>query len=373
MVDPFRRIFLDQVEHTIKEEPSKEALLALLRLATPGIEKLVSSSETTKMFKTLLLRVHPDKHLNDMQRATRIYQDVRPFYDACLVSVIAPPKKKNEKRKFPSSSIYPLEFNAHSKWPHMQFIEPCITPDMSADAMSCAVAYQCINARGAIAHGRKPELTYSNDNVNELSNVRKVRRVTGVFDGFGGTKELSEVEAIKEEIMNRGPVVSTSFCPSDAFLNNNGIGSSRYCHQIDILIVGWKQLTTGEVWILQPLYGDGGTTQPVYVAVGQFGIDDCCLVPMDDLENLPWQSGPYYDISTAGVEDAWQTCPSIESHPSSIDSLFKAIGTTNFCMSRTVVTVRDKHKKAKSRKATLVAIVWDTDKERFDVKLDFIE
>jgi len=152
MVDPFRRIFLDQVEHTIKEEPSKEALLALLRLATPGIEKLGSSSETTKMFKSLLLRVHPDKHPNDMQRATRIYQDVRPFYDACL---IAPPTKKMRtsdsssatRQVSPSKAKYPLEFNAHDKWPHMQFHSPYATAGMSADAMSCAVAYQCINAR----------------------------------------------------------------------------------------------------------------------------------------------------------------------------------------------------------------------------------
>jgi hypothetical protein len=380
--DPFRRIFLDQVEHTIKEVPSRETLLALLRLATPGLESLGNSSETKKLFKALLLRVHPDKHPNDVQRATRLCQDVTPFFKACLESVVAPPNEKNDIRKSFSrqrsenSTAYPLEFNAVDKWPHMQFKKPFIIPDMPADAMSCAVAYQCINARGAIAHGKKPQLAYNNDAVNKLSNVRNaVRGVTFVFsnDGFGGSKELSDVKKIKEEIMNRGPVVSTSFCPSDAFLNSNTIGRSCHRHQSDILIVGWKQLTTGEVWIVQPLYRDGSTTQPVHVAIGQFGIDDCCLAPNGDLENLPWQSGPYYDMSMAGIENVWQTCPAIECHPSSVDSLFKAIGTTNISMSNTIVTVRDKNKKAKSRKATLRKIAWDADKQWFDVKFDFIE
>jgi hypothetical protein len=248
MSDPFRRIFLDQVEHTIQEDPSREALLALLRLATPGLESLGSSSETKKMFKTLMLRVHPDKHPNDVQRATRLCQEVTPFFEACLVS--SPSKKRQRtpsssaaRQRSPNSTAYPLEFNALNKWPHMQLNSPYATADMTAEAMSLAVGYQCINARGAIAHGKTPELIYDNDCTDPLSNEESVRDAFFTY----GVKELQGVDEIKEEIMNRGPVVSTSFCPSDAFLSKSIIGKSRSCHQSDIIIIGWKQLSTGEV------------------------------------------------------------------------------------------------------------------------------
>jgi hypothetical protein len=324
------------------------------------------------MFKSLLLRIHPDKHPNDMQRATRIYQDVRPFYDACL---IAPPTKKMRtsdsssatRQVSPSKAKYPLEFNAHDKWPHMQFHSPYATAGMSADAMSCAVAYQCINARGAIAHGKIPELIFDNNNViNEPSNVRSVENV---FSGSYGVKELVGVNEIKEEIMNRGPVVSTSFCPSDAFLNNHIIGKSSHCYQSDIIIIGWMQLSTGEVWILQPLYRDKSTTQPVFVGMGQFGLDDCCLAPRSNFEHMPWQSGPYYDINTAGNEDALQTWARMTTFVRSLDSVFKTFGTANL----SAITVRDKAKHSKSRKAAIRRIEWNGEKQMFVIDFDFIE
>jgi len=69
MSDPFRRLFLDQVDIIIKKEPSREVLLTLLQLATPGLVTLGNTTETKKIFRALLLRVHPDKHPND-KRAT---------------------------------------------------------------------------------------------------------------------------------------------------------------------------------------------------------------------------------------------------------------------------------------------------------------
>jgi len=40
MSDPFRRLFLDQVDIIIKKDPSREVLLTLLQLATPGLTTL---------------------------------------------------------------------------------------------------------------------------------------------------------------------------------------------------------------------------------------------------------------------------------------------------------------------------------------------
>jgi hypothetical protein len=45
------------------------------------------------------------------------------------------------------------------------------------------------------------------------------KSVKDVFDAEVGTKVLSNIADIKEELMKRGPVVSTSFRLSRAFLN----------------------------------------------------------------------------------------------------------------------------------------------------------
>ena len=103
---------------------------------------------------------------------------------------------------------------------------------------------------------------------------------------------------IKDELIKNGPVVSTSFCPSPAFIRDNSI------QQRDILIVGWKQLPSGEAWIVQPLCKEGSrVSKVVCVAIGQYGIDDRCLAPRNSFDNKPWQSGPYYDTSMRGVEN----------------------------------------------------------------------
>ena len=46
MSDPFRRLFLDQVDIIIKKEPGREVLLTLLQLATPGLGELLKKSDT---------------------------------------------------------------------------------------------------------------------------------------------------------------------------------------------------------------------------------------------------------------------------------------------------------------------------------------
>jgi len=52
MSDPFRRLFLDQVDIIIKKDPSREVLLTLLQLATPGLGELLKKV-TQDMHKNL--------------------------------------------------------------------------------------------------------------------------------------------------------------------------------------------------------------------------------------------------------------------------------------------------------------------------------
>jgi len=284
-----------------------------------------------------------------------------------------PAAKKQRTGSSPSNTMYPLEFNVINKWPHIQYNNPYTQPQMTMSKFSVAVAYQCINARGGIAHGIKTELHFGNNQIAKCPSTS----VGQVFSSFGGTKQMHDIDEIKDELMKNGPVVSTSFCPTDAFLSTNSIGKSDNSIQSDILIVGWKQLASGEVWIVQPLYHNGGlTSQVVYVAMGQFGIDDCCLAPKSNLENKPWQSGPYYDANMTGVENVWQTWPVIESFVDSIDALFKEIGTVVSLGTLTeapTITVRDENKIAHSKKATLNSVKWEPERRQYKLKFTFIK
>jgi len=346
----------------------------LIQMGTPGLESLGSACETEKAFKTILARVHPDKHPQDTPRSTRLCQDAQHFCDKCLSSSPSKSTKKHSSATSPTSTSFPLEFNATNKWPHIEYNKPHAKPELTQEGMSRVVAYQCINARGAIAHGKKTQSKFSNEQVSEFKSEKDVKQT---FANYGGAKELNFADEIKAELMKNGPVVSTSFQPSDIFLSNHAIGQSDHCHQGDILIVGWKQLSSGEVWIVQPLYHDGGLlSQIAFVAVGQFGLEDCCLAPMDDFEDTPWQSGPYYDADLTAVEGVWQTWLGLNVYlksMSELDSLFKEMGTALFSNSSHVVTVRNKRKKAHSRKATLNSSKWNETKKSFQVGFTFCE
>jgi hypothetical protein len=258
-----------------------------------------------------------------------------------------------------------------NKWPHIEYHLSHTKPGMTKAGMSRAVACQCINARGAIAHGRKIECSpYAED----LGAIKCKTTVENAFNAVGGAKKIHGVDEIKREVMMNGPIVSISFRPSEIFLSSNSIGSSDHCHQGDILIVGWKQLSTGEVWITQPLFHAGGRlSQVAYVAMFQFGIDECCLAPTRDLENDSWQSGPHYDLPFS-TNDQWRTMTRIRLNVPNLEVLFKTIGTTSFMnIGGPIVTLRNIRKNAHSRKARLDSVKWNEDKKKFTADFTFIE
>ena len=86
MTDPFRQFFLDTVEKVAAQEPNEESFLELLQLVSSDLtlnQMLTSKSdERRKIFKALILRIHPDKHPNDT-RATKLFQNVQNFYKDC--------------------------------------------------------------------------------------------------------------------------------------------------------------------------------------------------------------------------------------------------------------------------------------------------
>ena len=375
MSDTYRRLFLDMLEKLLEKEPSRESMLELLQLATPRVEEssLDKDTDHRKLFRTLVVRVHPDKHPNDVERATRLCQDAKIFYDKCLTSLSTSPpgsRKKARTSYSPNSSIFPFEFNSSNKWPHMSFRTPRLANGTTAE-LSCLVAHQCVNSRGAVAHGKKIELAYRSKAATEKA--KTCTSVRMIFEMFGGTKELGDIDDIKRELVTRGPVVSTSFRPSDGFLRVN----PTMGHQNDYLIIGWAQLPSGEVWLVQPLIRRGATiSSPVHVAIGQFGIDECCLALTDDLENKPWEPGPYFDRNLQKVEEEWRTWSDINCPLSSLAELepfMKEVGMIRTKASPPHITIRNKEKIAHSRKARLRSFGWNKEEKVWQVDFDFID
>lgn len=288
--------------------------------------------------------------------------------------VTVSPDQNDTKRKAGASTsnsvAFPQEFNVKNKWGHINYVHPYVSVNLDSDGMSRSIAYQCINARGAIAHGKKVESFFHNDCVTKASG----HKAKAILSKFGLVKRLESVEAIKEELMNCGPVVSTSFKPNALFLRENSIGKSNKCWQSDILVIGWQQQARGDFWIVQPLSNNPFIPPTAaYVAIGHFCLDDCCLAPKSNLENYTWQSGPYFDYDMSGVEMEWQTWSTMECTVVSIDNVFKQVGSVDISSGKgTIVTLRDKNKKAHSRKGTLQSIKWSAAECRFKVSLAFI-
>lgn len=426
--DPFRKLFLDQVENIVFREPSRESLLALLQLATPSLKSLGGDYDAQQKFGVLRAQLHPGQHPTDSAKAARLCDSAQTFYATCMAS---PPRKRYKQTYSPrKNSSLPDEFNAQNKWPYIRYDNPdkrnlgtlVWMPD-SAGVFSYQnqilfnkrrlVAFQCMNARGAIAHGKGIE-----SKIEMTVTLNTEPTVQTVFDFYGGTKILNGIDDIKEEILNNGPVVSTLFDPSNAFLKSNSLGMSASCRQTHLLISGWKQTSSGECWIAHSLCAQRSdypafsaypsahslthsSTHTSEIAIGQFGIDDACIAPANNFENFSWQCGPYFDATMNQDSNWWKSSnkdPTMTvevDSMSDLDSIFQEMGTTIFpnpgrrgsniygipnglgphatSASTINVTVRDKHKKAHSKKAILHSIEWDATNLKFVIRFNFTE
>ena len=428
MGDPFRRLILDTVSVVIAKDANGDTLIELLRVATPDLdpaELCADAAKREKLFKTLKLRIHPDKHPGDMERATALYQDVQPFFDRCVTNIHKRPSKQQPKAAAPprpmkrnnsngggssrstnapassgpqnrrgNSSNAPtlrieFEFDTRKKWGYLDraFDQPSFpVRGCSADGLSALVAYQCINARGAIAHGRKTERFYSQDQV-----LQKPASVDEKFSMRGGTKTLQGVdaagiEAIKAEIVTRGPVVSTSFVLTEVFSKrpeNRGaflLSQIGKCHPV--LLIGWRVTNLGDLWLAQPLKrgsSDSKKKTAICIPFGQFGIDKTILAPISSFENVPWQHGPYFDHDM-GMAPEWRSWPSLRMHLSSseLERFVESVGGGTdgglIALHEKKITFAVRHKEmlAHSRRCRLKEVRWEKNLEKWLVSCSFV-
>ena len=391
--DPFRKLFLDQAQGFLNNEPGKEPLHGLLRMATPDLDAdndLNESECRKKLIKALKIRIHPDKHPGDTERATKIYQDVNSYIDRCVKNLPpssspksksekptsspqSSPKKKKSTSSSPRSSIqFPFDFHVGDMWQYLTFDGPLrsMGEDPSPDVLSPMVGYQCVNSRGAIAHGQATTYLY------ELKNAEKFRgkSVREFFEKVGkGTKTLTTKEEIKDELMKRGPVVSVSFVPTkkvtDKMKHPEVLFSNCLGKKHPILIVGWKNTEHGQSWLAQPLKKEGQSYDNRHLAIpfDHYHIDDECMSPKSTFEDKPWQSGPYFDTkiseTTHGPWRSWTklglNIPSAE-----LEKLGDCLDGQCFhqaIQKKTKFTIRDVSKIAHSKKCYLEEVKYRKD------------
>ena len=177
--------------------------------------------------------------------------------------------------------------------PNLQFTQRTLPPFL---------AHQCIHLRGAKLHNHTFTKFVAWDIIEY--HAKNNDGVVNVFESFfGGKKSLCFIEAIKEEILAHGPVVSVSFqltkAVFDLFPNSKAVflpslfhvdssNSIAYLHPV--LIVGWTKTPSGEAWEVQCLLDDTvcnssgssvSTSNPqvIFIPFGQFHIDDLCVAP----------------------------------------------------------------------------------------------
>lgn len=216
------------------------------------IEDILKEEERMRIMTELLIKAHPSNfELNE--DADSIFEDLQTFYDRCCENLNDNSKKKKRKKKQPHVSPTAIvdsvvQFNVRQKWPHLDgYIRPLPSGKLtSGKVLAPLVAYQCINSRGAIAHGKRPSLIYSLDNVESCTG----QSVMDIFNRHGGYRTITgrKVDEIKVEIIQHGPVISFSFVPTPEFAKEHSdyIVSSRIKKHHYCMIIGWKLTEFGK-------------------------------------------------------------------------------------------------------------------------------
>lgn len=383
-MDPFRALFLRQVRQIVTSKPGPEALHQLLKIVCPELklDEVGSAAKRNKAIKELKLRIHNDKSLKDSS-TTALLNDVEKFVDACC-RLFAKASSTSTSTRGPTTTIrkektnnalFPSEFKVTDKWSFVAFHHPVAPPETKAlsgtnNKLDIFMAYRCVNARGCVAHGAKPGLFFGWNKVEQ--DVMKIASVEQLFEEkFKGARKIKGVEAIKQELTTRGPVLSTSFVLTPGFANSTKYIDSFNMDRINknhpVLIIGWKLTTFGEVWLVRS-YDDS----VVAIAFGQFGIDEVCLAPESNLEHVSWQSGPFLDVDMSNWPTDWMTwtTPDFFVDSAELENLSECFdeGFMTAKEKRSRFVVRDKNKRAHSRVWYLEEIKWSAMDKKWNIK-----
>jgi len=312
---------------------------------------------------------------------------------------VKPSGNMNSGEIVPSEPEFPVSFVLTDQWYFLH--EQPKQKACDTHLIPTQVSYQCINKRGAIAHGRPTELQFdvnikskplksademaaeANPEVNDYYMEEKYSKgVEEVFNELGGFKGLESISDIKREIMTRGPVVSVSFQLTATFMKsseNRNRFDPNYINSIHpVAIIGWEHTDFGEVWLIQPLVR-GGQTDLQRIAFRQYGIDENVIAPIDSFDNIPWQRGPYFDIDLSDTPfPEWSTeWPGLETSitTAELENLGEVIADDLISspLNRSKFVMRDKRFIARSRQCYLTKLEWQTGDKAWRIEVSYLD
>lgn len=354
-------------------------MLRLLKLVSPSITNadLLNEEERIKAINKLLNQAHPSNFMDNID-AENVHVDVKQFCAKCCEQMEMKSSKKRLGRRKKQSKIQNqqenkaesvVQFNIRQKWSHLDgYVRP-LPPEKltSGKVLAPLVAYQCINARGAIAHGKRPSLVYSWENVESCRGMS----VMDVFKKHGGFKTISgsKVHDIKVEIIENGPVVSHSFIPTTSFAteHSKSIVPSRIKKHHYCMIIGWTLTEYGEAWLVQSYNGG----EIMDIPVGRFSIDETIIAPKSSFVNLTWQQGPYFDRDMT-LNKGWHNVEEItlKLSENELGKFAETFGDKDFSeaiIEKTRFVIRDKNKNAHSRSCSMQSLQWNKMQQVWDI------
>ena len=277
----------------MKEIPTSEDALSFFKLLY--IEDITMEDINTKYKRSARWteakrKLHPDKHVANQDLANTVFQKLESFQKKCenlefleesSFSQFGRKKMRKELERTNNSS-QPVTLNL--------FRRPMFAVhDQSIFCNGNHSGALCYNMRGQMWHfgatGRVIGLFYKPDIIHGFKSLT-----------YPGT--TVNVETIKTEISERGPVLSRSYLPH-----------AGVCEQGDHpVIIGWEvQDVQGEVWIVRvPNRGN----KNIHVAFGTCNIEHDLAIPVANLSDTQWQPGAY--LALPGEWKVWKKWPSFE-------------------------------------------------------------
>ena len=377
MKDECAELILEQIEAVLEREPSQDALFDLLRIASPKISRESLTDE--KLYKKLLLRLDFGDKNPLYERANKVINSLDHFASDC--SSASGRKRScsdrsnddeqaiedlsNKRGKYDVSTFakeFPLAFSVFRHVKQHESDDYYEQKNLEAE-----VAFQCINARGEIVHGRKASITYKAEGDDREKTVKEI------FAQNGGYRILSSIESIKEELVERGPVVSTSFKLTSAFLSSDTSRKKVYNPNLEncghpVLIVGWENTSVGEVWNICSTTTEGNLREKIHqVAFRQWGVDEECVVPKQSFDTWTWQEGPCFDVDVSENYSQWckdSTTMYLKLSSEELGALSSTIGDLiTASTSSKKFTLRNAKKLAESRSCTLTNLQFHAGEE----------
>jgi len=365
--DIFKTTLLKQVQRLVKKDPSKETYVDLLLLGDPELDEEKLFTDATlrkKAFQTLEKRIHPDKHTKDgdTELANAVFKQMKEFVDVSCKDLDWGAERPSKRMKLEASvpSAYPEGFHVSKNWGEFTRRYKFRTDNSNRSGKAAREAItNAINLRGCLWHqksitwGQCPRAWGENEVLNSVTlKDHAIKNERGQM--------LTTTEAIKEALTKRGPVISTSFRPPDAFVRDQSrkaafVAAEAGANRVyEVIIMGWRLGKSGEEWLIKNRSGDGD----ISVAMHQFGIDSEVLEMLGNYKQTVWEPPPYLYRNDGKERKNWsgiETSLTMTEFETIINEGLDESGSV-FALRGKMVTVVDPKNKCESRRGTITDI-----------------